>query len=177
MKFFCQLLVSFFILILFQIPVLCQDSLSAHLQPFHPFINKSWKAKVAESSDKSPLYDIAKWERVLNGKGIRILHSVNDGDYGGETMIIWDSLKECLVFYYFTTAGFYTNGTVDFEDGKMISHEYVSGNNSISEVKSISDITSESEMTVITHFLKEGKWSEGKRVLYVEDPEAEVIFK
>ncbi len=161
-----------------QYPAVCQDTLSDHLEPLRPFLNKTWKGKVAETAEKLPIYDIAKWERILNGMGIRILHSVNDGAYGGETIIRWDSEKDSLVFYYFTTAGFYTSGTMKFEKGKLISNEHVKGNkNGISEVKAISQITAEGKMEVESQTFKDGEWSEAGLVVYVEDANARVIFK
>ena len=51
---------------------------------------------------------------------------------------MWDAKLGSLVFWYFTTAGFYTQTTVIIEDGKLVSHEKVTGNeNGITEVKSI----------------------------------------
>ena len=41
---------------------------------------------------------------------------------------MWDSHKESLVSWYFTTAGFYTKSTLHFENGKLISLEDVTGN-------------------------------------------------
>jgi len=155
-----------------------QDNLNEHLEPFRPFLNKTWKAIVSESEDKKPVYDIATWERILNGQGIRILHSVNNGAYGGETIIVWDTSKKELIYYYFTTAGFFTNGTIQFEKGKMISHEYVIGKvDGPSEVKSISEILPDGTMAVTTQFFKKGAWSEGKQVVYIADSKVKVIFK
>jgi len=166
------------IIVSIQLQVFGQDSLSEHLEPLRPFLNKTWKGKVAETPEKEPVYDIARWERILNGRGVRILHSVNDGDYGGETIVVWDAEQESLIFYYFTTAGFYTNGTVKMEDGKMISHEFVTGNqDGITEVKSTTKLTAEGKMEVTTQMLKNGEWTEGRNVLYKETPEAEVVFK
>ncbi len=66
------------------------------------------------------------------------MHSVNDGEYGGESIIMWDAKKESLVSWYFTTAGFYTQATLQFEDEKLISIEDVTGNeNGITQIKAI----------------------------------------
>ena len=47
-----------------------------------------------------------KWERALNGQAVRILHSVNQREYGGETIIVWNR-KTGVWSSYFTTAGFF----------------------------------------------------------------------
>src|SRR6185369_10383278 len=61
-----------------------QPSLKSHLEPFRPLIEKTWKG--AFKNSKKPTTDVMRWERALNGKAIRVLHSVNDGSYGGETI-------------------------------------------------------------------------------------------
>ena len=158
--------------------LVAQNNLSEHLTGLGPFIGKTWKAEVGKSEDGQITYDVQKWERVLNGNGVRLLHSVNKGDYGGETIFIWDRKSESVVYYYFTTAGFYTQGSVSFEGKRMISHEYVEGNKEgITEVKSISELTDDNKILVTTKMLKKGEWIDRGSVTYVEDSSAEVVFK
>ncbi len=155
-----------------------QDDLAENLKLFKPFIGKTWKGEFANSTPEKPVFDVSRWERALNGQAIRILHSVNNGEYGGESIIFWDNQKKSLVFYYFTTAGFYTTGTATFENGKFISHETVTGNqDGISEVKAIGELTADGKMHSKSQYLKNGKWVDGHEVTYVEDPTAQVIFK
>lgn len=168
-----------FLLAIFMAPVRClsQDALSDHLNPLRPFLG-TWKGKVSENKSGEPVFDISRWERILNGNGIRILHSVNDGAYGGETIIVWDKNKASLVFYYFTTAGFHTEGTIKIENGKMKSHEYVEGNeNGITEVEATSEIISEMKMKTTSRFFQNNQWGEESTATYIFDPEAEIIFK
>ena len=102
------------------------------------YIGKTFKGEFANSTPEKPVYDISHWERALNGNAIRIMHSVNNGEFGGESIVMWDTQKETLVSWYFSTAGFYTNATVHFKDDKLISIEDVSGNeNGITQVKAI----------------------------------------
>ena len=88
-----------------------QKMLSENLKPFQAFISKTFKGEFANSTPEKPVYDISRWERALNGNAIRIMHSVNNGEYGGESIVMWDTKKESLVSWYFTTAGFYTQAT------------------------------------------------------------------
>lgn len=155
-----------------------QEDLAENLKLFKPFIGKTWKGEFANSTPEKPVFDVSRWERALNGQAIRILHSVNNGEYGGESIVFWDKQKASLVFYYFTTAGFFTTGTTKFEDGKMISHEYVTGNqNGITEVKSIGEITADGKLLSKSQYLQNGKWVKGHEATYVEDPTAQVVFK
>lgn len=155
-----------------------QDELAEPLKAFKPYIGKTWKGEFANSTPEKPVFDVSRWERALNGQAIRILHSVNNGEYGGESLIFWDKQKASLVFYYFTTAGFFTTGTTKFENGKMISHEYVTGNQEgVTEVKSIGELTADGKLLSTSQYLQNGKWVEGHKVTYVEAPTAQVIFK
>jgi len=60
-------------------------SLDERLEPLRPFLGKTWKGHFKDSTPEKPQVDVARWERALNGKAVRILHSVNDGVYGGVT--------------------------------------------------------------------------------------------
>lgn len=155
-----------------------QEALSEHLAALQPFVGKTYKGELSMPGQEKPATDVSRWERALNGQAVRILHSLNDGEYGGETIIYWDKEKESLIFYYFTTAGFYTHGTVTMEGNKMISHEYVTGEQEgITEVKSIGEILPDGTMRGTSQYLKNGEWVDGHQVTYVEDPSAEVVFK
>lgn len=154
-----------------------QENMSEHFHPFKQLIGKTWKGIVNAKDPGQPLYDISKFEVILNGQAIRNLHSVNNGDYGGESIIYWDKDKQSLIYYYFTTAGFYTHGTFSVEDQKLVSHEYVEGNaQGITEVKGISEITADGKLSVKTQYFVNGKWTEGRNTLYEETSEP-VTFK
>ena len=153
-------------------------TINEHLKPLLPFVGKTWKGELKDPSSGMTGYDISKWELVLNGQAIRVLHSVNDGIYGGETIIIWDNDKQQLLSFYFTTAGFYTQGTISFKDGKIISHEKVNDNqNGITEVKAVAEVTPDGKLQSKSQYLKNGEWIAGHEIIYVEDPTAEVKSK
>lgn len=155
-----------------------EENLVPQLEVLRPYLGKTWKGFFADSTPEKPMYDIATWERALNGQAVRTLHSVNDGEYGGESIIFWDSVKQSLVYFYFTTAGFYTNGTMTFEEGKVISHEYVTGNqNGITEVKSIAEILPDGKLHNKSQYFQNGQWVDGHEITYEEAPNAKVIFK
>jgi hypothetical protein len=155
-----------------------QEELTPHLKPLAPFVGKTWRGVFKESTPEKPMHDVSRWERALNGQAVRILHSVNDGVYGGETIVVWDSTKQSLIFSYFTTAGFYTTGTVHADNGALVTHEYVTGNtNGITEVKGTSVILPDGSMRSKAMFLKDNVWVDGHEILYQVDPTAKVVFK
>ena len=160
------------------VPAYPAESLIEQLQPLAPFVGKTWKGEFASSTTEQPVYDVSKWERALNGRAVRVLHSVNDGAYGGESIIVWDQKKQTIVFYYFTTAGFVTEGTMQVQDGKIVSHEHVSGEaGGVTEVKSTSEILPDGRMQGTSKYLKDGQWVDGHKITYREAPDAKVVFK
>jgi hypothetical protein len=153
-----------------------QPALDPHLQPLQPWLDKTFKSEGARS-DKSTT-DVARWERALNGKAVRITHSLNDGAYGGEVIIRWDEEKQRVCYHYFTTDTFWTEGTMTFKDGNIASHEIVKGKaEGITEVRAIIEMRSDGTYLQKSEFLKDGKWSPGREALYRPDPAARVIFK
>ena len=155
------------------------ESLDEHLAPLRPFIGKTWKGEFKNSTPENPRFDISRWERALNGKAVRVLHSVNNGSYGGETLIVWDAEQKKVVSHYFTTAGFHTIGTVAFDGTtKYIVHEKVIGNsNGITEVKAVGELKPDGSYHSSSQYFKDGEWTPGHAVIYRETPDAKIVFK
>ncbi|HAB16808.1 MAG TPA: hypothetical protein DCE44_10195 [Verrucomicrobiales bacterium] len=152
--------------------------LNEHLEPLRPMLGKTWRGEFKNSTPEKPIVDIAKWERALNGQAVRILHSINNGSYGGETLIFWSPEKKSLVYHYFTTQGFQTTGTMTISGGKIVSFEKVTGDaDGVTEVKGTSEIRADGTMVTQSEYLKNGKWEPGHSATYREDPKAEVVFK
>lgn len=148
--------------------------LDEHLKPFLPFVGKTWKGEFKNSTKENPQFDVSKWEIALKGKAIRTRHSVNNGIYGGETLIMWNPEKKSLVAFYFTTAGFYTESTFEFVDGKLLSKEKVTGNaQGVTEVQATS-VISEGKLHVKSRYFVKDKWVDGHEITYSEAPDAKV---
>jgi hypothetical protein len=101
--------------------------MNPHLAPLVPLVGKTWRGTVSPPGAAKPAVDVSRFELALNGQAVRNRHSIDDGVYGGETFIVWEEAKQSLVYYYFTTAGFYTTGTLRAEDGAIVSHEVIKG--------------------------------------------------
>jgi hypothetical protein len=152
--------------------------MNKHLAPLAPILGKTWRGVVSPPGAAKPTVDVSRFELALNGQAVRNRHSIDDGAYGGETFIVWDAEKEGLVYYYFTTAGFYTMGTLRIEDGAIVSHESVKGAaDGITEVKATSRVLPDGRLHVKSRYLKNGQWVDGRETYYVEDPQAVVRFK
>ena len=145
------------------------NNLSEQLKPFENFIGKTFKGEFSHSTPDNPFFDVQHWESVLNGQGIRITHSVNNGEYGGESMIMWDAELSSLKSWYFTTAGFYTQATVITEDDKISYIEKVVGNkNGITEVKAIVQLLPNGDLHSKTQYFQNEKWVDGHEIYYKE---------
>ncbi|MCK9996582.1 MAG: hypothetical protein KAH56_09945 [Candidatus Krumholzibacteria bacterium] len=152
--------------------------LDKHLEAFEPFVGKTMEGAFVNSATGESGVDVQRWEATLGGKAIRVVHSLNEGEYGGETIIFWDSRENTVAFYNFTTAGFYTHGTMTFELGIFTAHEKVEGGaDGITEVRSSSRMLEDGRVHMKSEFLKDGEWVSGHEIYYVEAPDAKVVFK
>ena len=155
-----------------------EPPLDSHFEIFRPFLEKTWKGQFKNSTPDKPVVDVARWERALNGRAIRVLHSVNDGIYGGETIFTWDAAKQCLVYHYFTTDGDRTTGTLISKDGKFVTSEVVTGDaDGVTEVRATTDFLPDGGYHVKAEYLKKGEWTPGHELTYKEDASAKVVFK
>jgi hypothetical protein len=155
-----------------------KQALNPHLAPLEPLVGKTWKGTFKNSRPDKPVVDIEHWERALNGQAVRQVHSINNGAYGGETLFIWDEKKQAVAYYYFTTAGFMTTGTLQVKDGHLVTSEQVSGDaGGVTEVRGTSEIQPDGKFHVKAEYLKNGQWAVGHEVTYEEDPTSEVVFK
>lgn len=125
------------------------------------------------------MIDRSSWSRALNGQAIKTVHSINDGEYGGETMIFWDQKQEKIAYYYFTTAGFYTHGTMTYNPAtqSLEALENVENNaQGITQVRSHSVLDKSGKLEISSEYLQNGKWVKGHGALYKRVPHTEVKF-
>jgi hypothetical protein len=155
-----------------------QPGLDPHLEPLRPWLEKTFKSESKEPKSDKSTTDVSHWERALNGKAVRITHSLNDGAYGGEVIVRWDEEKQAVCYHYFTTDTFWTEGTMTFQDGRIASHEMVKGKaEGITEVRATIEMHPDGTYLQKSEYLKDGKWSPGREALYHPDPTAHIIFK
>jgi hypothetical protein len=154
-------------------------SLHPELEAFRPMLGRTYRGEMAQSSPERPMVDVVRYERALNGMAVRSWHSINDGAYGGETVITWDEAKDSLVFHYFTTQGFVTTGTMSIEDGAFVSYEEVADPGKAGGVSAVraKGLIGADEVKVESEYLKDGEWVPGHTADYAYAPEAEVTFK
>ena len=154
-----------------------QPGLDPHLESLRPWLDKTFKSDGKERSGNSST-DVTRWERALNGKAVRITHSLNDGAYGGEVIVRWDEEKQAVCYHYFTTDTFWTEGTMTFKDGKIVTHEVVSGSaGGITELRAEFEMHRDGTYQVKVEHRKDGVWAPGREATYREDATAKEVFK
>lgn len=152
--------------------------LDDHLAMFKPFVGKTWRGEFSRSTKERPIFDVSRWEVALKGKAIRITHSVNDGIYGGETIVMWDPDRKSVVAFYFTTAGFFTESQFESKDTKIHSREKVRGNTQgITEVEAVTELLPDGTMHVKSRYRKDDNWIDGHEITYRESPDSQVVLE
>ncbi|MDP2715417.1 hypothetical protein [Rheinheimera sp.] len=157
-----------------------QGELHPKLEPLRPYLNQHWQGDLTQPGAQTTVIDRSLWSRALNGQAIKTVHSINDGQYGGESFIFWDENQQSLAYYYFTTAGFYTHGsmTFDTQSGEIIALEQVENNqNGITQVKSFSRIMPDGSLQTKSSYLQNGNWVEGHSATYKPVAQQQIIFK
>ena len=141
--------------------------LSEHLIEMKPFIGNTYKGDFINSTKENPMYDVLSFERALNGNAIKVIHSVNNGEFGGETMVMWNPEKRGLQSWYFTSAGSLTVQNVQIKKNTFISIENVERNqNGITKVKTIIEVLHGDQIIKRTKYLMNNLWKDGSETLY-----------
>jgi hypothetical protein len=153
-------------------------ALDEPLEPLRPFLSKTWRGELKDSKPGQAAIDGARWESALNGKVVRVLHSINDGAYGGESLIHGDKERSQLRYHYFSTAGFYNVGVMTITNRTITAVEQVFGtNHGVTEVRSTYQLHPDGTLLNRSQYLKNGEPAGSREVLYKEAPKADVRFK
>ena len=151
--------------------------LSEHLNGLKPFIGNTYKGNFINSTKENPMIDIISFERALNGNAVKVTHSVNNGEYGGETMVMWNSEKEGLQSWYFTSAGSLTIQNVQIKKDAFICIEDVAGNkNGITKVKTIIEVLHGNQIQKRTKYLMNNLWKDGSEIIYNKVNDLKPVF-
>jgi hypothetical protein len=151
--------------------------LDARLAPLAPYVDRTFTASMGPAGNEGAAVDIQKWETVLGGKAVRITHSINGGDYGGESLVTWDASTGSIRYWYVTTAGFHTVGTMTAAGDSLVTLEDVVGDaGGITKVEGVWRRTAEG-LTVSSRMQAAGQWQPKRETAYRETPGAEPRFR
>ncbi len=152
-------------------------TLNEHLKVFEPLLGKTFRGEFPDSTPDMPKFDVSHWERAMNGQAVRILHSVNDGAYGGESIIMWTRPRTRSTIG--TSPRWLLHRRNDgCQWASWTSIEKVTGNaNGITEVRATSTLSAEGDLLVSSKYLSNGAWEKGHELHYKPAPNAKVIFQ
>jgi hypothetical protein len=151
--------------------------LEAHLAPLAPFVGRAYTAHMSPPGAEPAVVDVQLWEEILGGKGVRVTHSINGGDYGGQSLFTWDETKQSIIYFYATTASFHTVGTLTAAGDSVMTLEQVVGEaGDITEVRGVTHRTADG-MVVRTQRKVRDQWLPDRSTTYVETPGAVPTFR
>lgn len=128
-------------------------------------VGKTWRGE-GVGPDGKPMVDLSRWEWALGGRAVRITHILADKSYGGETLVFWDKPGKSLIYHYFTTAGFHTQGSMRADGpGRLIAEENVAGHPTITKVRSTM-VLKDGILTNNAEFFGNGQWAPGHTITY-----------
>ena len=153
------------------------DNTMDHRRPMQFLTGRTWRGTFAASTKERPLHDVLSAEQILNDKAVRLLHSINDGVYGGETLVTWDADAKNLVYVYITSAGFYSRGVITSTDDGYVASETVIGNaNGTTRVEATTRRIDDGRFVVTSRYLTNDEWVPGHEVKYEAAPPAPLIL-
>ena len=151
--------------------------LDPRLAPLAPYVGRTYTARMTPPGVEPATTDVQQWEEIMGGKAVRITHSINGGDYGGESLVFWDVTREAIAYWYVTTADFYTHGTMTAAGDSLVTSEQVVGDaGEITEVEGVWRRTADGH-TVTSRMKVAGEWQPKRTSEYKETPGAAPTFR
>ncbi|MFM2044743.1 MAG: hypothetical protein RLY86_3319 [Pseudomonadota bacterium] len=149
---------------------LAGPSLAADADPYQHLRGYIGQTYRGAGADGKPLVDIQRWDWAVAGKAVRITHALEDGSYGGETVVFYDAPSKSLIYHYFTTAGFHTQGTMVASPGTWVAEEAVAGHHTITRVRTTAIRADDGSYTTRSDYLDKDTWVQGHSIAYAPAP-------
>ncbi|MBK8164943.1 MAG: hypothetical protein IPK64_03145 [bacterium] len=159
------------------VAITAAGELDPRLAPLAPYVDRTFTAHMGPPGNVAATVDVQRWETILGGKAVRITHSMNGGDYGGESLIMWDVATESIRYWYVTTADFHTVGTMSAAGDSLVTLEEVVGNaGGITRVEGVWRRTTDG-LSVTSRMEAADQWQPRRVQAYVETPDAVPTFR
>lgn len=132
------------------------------------FAGHMYRGVPTEASSES-VADVQLWLWSEDGEHLIIKHRLEDGSYGGDTVISKDESNGQLSYVYKTNAGFNTTGKFSVSpDGTWEAIEEVTGQSDVTMVRSRGHKREDGALVSTSDYLKSGKWVPGHSFVYTE---------
>ncbi|MBN8552215.1 MAG: copper chaperone PCu(A)C [Caulobacterales bacterium] len=141
--------------------------------PIYPLIGRTWRGT---SLGSNAVEDVVRWEWAVGGHAVWAVHSVNNGVYGGETLIFPDRDSGQLIFHYFTSGGFHTTGQMSVTPQGVIEIlETVHGVDGLEQLRSTMTVANDGTYRTRSQVERDGAWVEFGGFDYRVDARATVV--
>ena len=132
------------------------------------FPGRTFRGEPAGDSETA-VADYQEWAWAEDGKALLIRHALEDGSYGGDTIVRPSDEEGVLTYVYNTNAGFSTQGTFSVSpDGVWEAVEDVVGQSEVTKVRSRGHRREDGALVSASDYLKHGEWVPGHSFVYVE---------
>ncbi|WP_428407042.1 hypothetical protein [Hyphococcus sp.] len=145
------------------------------MAPFAKLAGRAWRGE-GIGPNGQPVVDIAKYEMILGGRAFQSTHKLENGSYGGRTIIFFDEGAKRYIFHYFTTAGFHTTGEIVPTETGFTAVEQVQNHPEFAEVRSEAFYGDKTIRVVSSHVTHDGDASSGEELVYKEIPSKGVLL-
>ncbi len=139
-----------------------------HFGVLADLVGRTFRGEPTDAS-AGAVADVQLWLWSDDGEALIIKHRLEDGSYGGDSIVTKNTETGKLSYIYNTNAGFSTRG--DFVlDGKGTweAIEEVTGNSDVTKVRSRGYIREDGAMISNSEYLKKGEWVPGNSFIYHE---------
>ncbi|WP_050808373.1 hypothetical protein [Asticcacaulis biprosthecium] len=149
----------------------------AAFAPLEAWAGKTWRGTGNGPAGGAKIQDVQQWQWDLGGHAIRIIHSVNDGAYAGESVLFPAPDGDGFVYTYVTTGGFYTTGVIrPAGQNAYVAEETVHGVPGLGKLRSEGELGADGVYRVRSSMEKDGQWIETGGFDYVEDAAAKPVL-
>lgn len=148
--------------------------LHQELEPMRPFLGITWRGDLTDPGSKHRRFDVVRYDRTLNGEVIRMLHSVNNGDLGGEMLIRYNEEAGRVEYHYFTSAGFLSTGTIRFRGLGFVAEDDVKDGQV--PMRTLRRIDGD-RLVSSTQMLRDGRWTKGTEQFYEPAPDEKIRYR
>lgn len=151
--------------------------LDPRLAALAPYVGHTFSARMGPPGNEDAAVDVQQWELALGGKAVQITHSINGGDYGGRSLIMWDVATQSIRYWYVTNADFYTHGSMTAAGDSLVTLEDVVGNaGGVEQVEGVWRRTADG-LSVASRMRAGGQWQPRRVTAYRETPGAQPAFR
>ncbi|GAA4881666.1 hypothetical protein [Ferrimonas pelagia] len=151
------------------LPCWASAQLDPELAQFQALMGTTWNGEYQVAVNSKVNTEVVLWEEALQGNAVRYSHSMNDGEYQGEILFVWNAESEQVEFTYHTTADFFSHGMVTQHDNAFVFHHFLQGADpGFEEVKTEMVMLPNGQIRTQPFYLQDEGWKPGDVALFTQ---------